>query len=78
MSGTPIRRPNGQTLPKDDSPPVFGPCKLFDFELEMGFIVGKENKLGETISIENAEDFIFGMVLVNDWSGEFLLQYIVI
>ncbi|KAK2717353.1 hypothetical protein QYM36_006217 [Artemia franciscana] len=69
VSGTPIRRPNGQTLPKDDSPPVFGPCKLFDFELEMGFIVGKENKLGETISIENAEDFIFGMVLVNDWSA---------
>ena len=51
-------------------PPVFGPCKLFDFELEMAFFVGPGNKLGEPISIEKAEDHIFGMVLMNDWSGK--------
>jgi fumarylacetoacetase len=51
-------------------PPVFGPCKLFDFELEMAFFVGPGNKMGEPISIEKAEEHIFGMVLMNDWSGE--------
>ncbi|XP_062585313.1 fumarylacetoacetase-like [Saccostrea cucullata] len=69
VSGTPVRRPNGQTRPDEAQPPVFGPCKLFDFELEMAFFVGPGNKLGEPISIDKAEEHIFGMVLMNDWSA---------
>ena len=49
--------------------PIFGPCKQLDFELEMGFLIGTGNKLGEPISIDQAEKHIFGMVLVNDWSA---------
>lgn len=69
VSGTPIRRPKGQTRPKDDEPPTFGPCRLMDFELEMAFFVGPGNQLGDPISIENAHEHIFGMVLMNDWSA---------
>ncbi|XP_056645317.1 fumarylacetoacetase-like [Diorhabda sublineata] len=69
ISGTPIRRPNGQTLVADGTDPVFGPSKLMDFELEMAFFVGGANKLGEPIKIEKAEDHIFGFVLMNDWSA---------
>ncbi|MDE0472820.1 MAG: fumarylacetoacetase [Ekhidna sp.] len=68
-SGVPIRRPKGQQRPDDNKPPVFGPCKLLDFELEMAFITCGENPLGESISTEKAEDYIFGMVLLNDWSA---------
>ncbi len=69
ISGENIRRPKGQTRPNPEAPPVFGPCKNMDFELEMGFFIGTGNNLGESISIENAEDHIFGMVVVNDWSA---------
>jgi len=69
VSGTKIRRPKGQTLPAGADKPVFGPSKLVDFELEMGFITTDTNKLGKSISIDNAEDYIFGMVLLNDWSA---------
>lgn len=69
VSGTPIHRPVGQTLPKDADQPVFGPCKLLDFELELGFVVGRNTKLGQRISTDQAEDYIFGMVLFNDWSA---------
>jgi fumarylacetoacetase len=69
VSGTPVRRPCGQTRPDDDQPPVFGPTRLLDFELEMGFFVGPGNQLGENIPIERAADHIFGMALVNDWSA---------
>lgn len=65
----PIHRPKGQQRPNDEEPPVFGPCKLLDFELEMAFITCGENQLGESIPIEEAEDHIFGMVLFNDWSA---------
>ena len=68
-SGTPVRRPNGQTLPKDSKTPVFGPSKRVDFELEMAFITTDANKLGEPIPIQDAEDYIFGLVLFNDWSA---------
>jgi len=54
-------------------PPVFGPCRLLDMELEMAFFVGPGNQLGEPISIKNAEDHIFGFVLMNDWSGLYCL-----
>lgn len=69
ISGTPIHRPNGQTRPDDNAPPVFGPCRLLDFELEMGFFIGPGNDLGKPIRLADAEDHIFGKVLVNDWSA---------
>ncbi|XP_022105584.1 fumarylacetoacetase-like [Acanthaster planci] len=69
VSGTPIRRPCGQTRTDDSQSPVFGPCKLMDFELEMAFFTGPGNKLGEPIPISKAQDHIFGMVVVNDWSA---------
>jgi len=69
ISGTNITRPKGQTKPADSDNPVFGPTKLLDFELEIGFLIGTPNKLGEPITIEKAYDHIFGMVLVNDWSA---------
>jgi fumarylacetoacetase len=68
-SGVPIHRPKGQQKPNDDQPPVFGPCKLLDFELEMAFITCGENALGTSISTDEAEDYIFGMVMFNDWSA---------
>ncbi|MBT2160964.1 fumarylacetoacetase [Zobellia barbeyronii] len=68
-SGTPIHRPMGQTLPKGADTPVFGPSRLVDFELEMAFITTDTNVLGEPISVDEAEEYIFGMVLFNDWSA---------
>jgi len=69
ISGTDIIRPKGQMKPPDAEAPVFGPCKLLDFELEMGFFIGNGNKLGDSISVNEAEEHIFGMVIVNDWSA---------
>ncbi len=69
ISGTPIHRPKGQTKADDAEKPSFGPCRLLDFELEMGFVVGKETKLGESVSTAQAEDYIFGLLLFNDWSA---------
>ena len=54
-----------------DQPPVFGPSKALDIELEMAFFVGPGNDLGTPIPIDRVEDHIFGMVLMNDWSGEY-------
>jgi fumarylacetoacetase len=68
-SGTPIRRPFGQTKPGEDGVPGFGPSKLLDFELEMAFITTDANHLGKRISVEDAKDYIFGLVLFNDWSA---------
>ncbi len=69
ISGTPIHRPQGQTLPKDATTPVFGPSQRLDFELEMGFVVGKNTEMGESVSTDQAEEYIFGLVLFNDWSA---------
>tara|TARA_B100001758_G_C18380260_1_gene596808 strand:+ start:141 stop:1403 length:1263 start_codon:yes stop_codon:yes gene_type:complete len=69
ISGTPVKRPKGQILPKESSKPIYSESKLLDFELEMGFITGAANKLGENISVKNAEDYIFGLCLFNDWSA---------
>lgn len=69
ISGTDITRPKGQRKPADSDKPLFGPTNLLDFELEMGFLIGPDNKLGTPIAIENTYDHIFGMVLVNDWSA---------
>jgi fumarylacetoacetase len=69
VSGTPLHRPKGQTKADDQLMPSFGPCRLLDFELEVGFIVGKETALGDSVSTADAEDYIFGLVLFNDWSA---------
>jgi fumarylacetoacetase len=69
LSGRDVKRPCGQTRPDADAPPVYGPTQLLDFELETGFFVGEGNDLGTPISIDEADDHIFGMVLVNDWSA---------
>lgn len=68
-SGTPIRRPVGQSKPGDDGIPGFGPTKLLDFELEMAFITTDSNHLGKRVPLKEAEDYIFGLVLFNDWSA---------
>ncbi len=64
-----IKRPKGQIMPPNSSQPVFQATQRLDFELEMAFITGKKTKIGEPISIEDAEDHIFGLVLLNDWSA---------
>jgi fumarylacetoacetase len=68
-SGTPIHRPKGQQRPNDSEPPVYGPSKLLDFELEMAFITFEGKPLGDSISTKEADDYIFGMCLFNDWSA---------
>ncbi|MBK9736035.1 MAG: fumarylacetoacetase [Saprospiraceae bacterium] len=69
VSGTPIHRPNGQTMPDGGDKPVFGPTKQLDFELEVAFVIGKESKMGQAIATSEAEDYIFGAMLFNDWSA---------
>jgi fumarylacetoacetase len=69
VSGTPIHRPKGQFKDPDMEHPEFGPSRRLDFELELAFITGKQTKLGDSISMEEAEDYIFGFVLFNDWSA---------
>lgn len=69
VSGVPIHRPQGQVKPKDALFPVFQPTARLDFELETGFIIGKETALGMSIPIDEAEAYIFGKVLFNDWSA---------
>lgn len=68
-SGIPVHRPMGQTLPNGETTPVFGPSRLVDFELETAFITTDANIMGENIPVTEAEDYIFGMVLLNDWSA---------
>lgn len=75
VSGTPIRRPYGQTVAVDGADPTFGPCKLLDIELEVAFFVGgPENPLGERIDVNESYKRIFGFVLMNDWSGQYLIS----
>src|SRR6185369_14721929 len=69
VSSTEVRRPSGQTRPPDASAPVFGPTKSLDYELEMAFLIGPGNSLGEPVPIDRAIDHIFGLVLMNDWSA---------
>jgi len=68
-SGIPVHRPMGQTLPNGETTPVFGPSRSIDFELETAFITTDANIMGENIPVHEAEDYIFGMVLLNDWSA---------
>ncbi len=75
VSGTPVRRPNGQTKAPDANRPSFGPSRKLDFELETAFIVGQGNALGEPIAVADAERHIFGLVLMNDWSARDIQQW---
>lgn len=69
VSGHSFHRPKGQQKPPDSENPVFGPSKLLDIELETAFIIGKKTDLGDSVSTAEADDYIFGMVLFNDWSA---------
>ncbi|HNP07670.1 MAG TPA: fumarylacetoacetase [Cyclobacteriaceae bacterium] len=69
ISGTPIHRPKGQIKLPDSESPIFSACKNLDFELEMAFITCANTALGSSVSTRDAEDNIFGMVLLNDWSA---------
>jgi fumarylacetoacetase len=69
ISGTPIHRPKGQTNASDETMPVFGPTKQLDFELEMAFVTYDGKPLGQSISTAEASEYIFGLMLFNDWSA---------
>ena len=69
VSGKNVHRPKGQVILAPNTAPVFQASTRVDFELEMGFIIGKSTKLGASVSTAEAEDYIFGKVLFNDWSA---------
>ncbi|HEX8171970.1 MAG TPA: fumarylacetoacetase [Thermoanaerobaculia bacterium] len=69
VSGTPVRRPNGQTRDDANAPPRFGPSKRLDYELELGAVIGRANALGEPVPVSRALEHVFGFCLVNDWSA---------
>jgi fumarylacetoacetase len=69
VSGTDVRRPHGQTRDDQNAPPVFGPSKRLDYELELGVFIGEGNALGHPILVQRALDHVFGFCLVNDWSA---------
>ncbi len=69
VSGTEVQRPKGQLKPPDATTPVFGLTKSLDYELEMAFLIGPGNSLGEPVPVDRAFDHIFGFVLMNDWSA---------
>ncbi|MDQ6690448.1 MAG: fumarylacetoacetate hydrolase family protein, partial [Gemmatimonadota bacterium] len=68
-SGTEVRRPNGQSLSSGSTTPTFGPSQMLDYEAEIGFFVGRGSDLGQPIPIDDAEEHIFGVCIVNDWSA---------
>lgn len=69
VSGTPVRRPLGQASADGKGPPHFGPAARLDYEAEIGFLIGGGNELGEPVPVATAEDLIFGICLLNDWSA---------
>ena len=69
VSGTPVRRPVGQTLPPGQEAPSFGPSKRLDYELELGIWIGQGNEMGESIAIGEASEHVAGFCLLNDWSA---------
>jgi fumarylacetoacetase len=69
MSGSDIQRPAGQTKADDAQLPSVGPCKMLDYELELGLIVGAGNRIGDPIDIKDVRRQLFGMCLLNDWSA---------
>jgi fumarylacetoacetase len=75
VSGTKVRRPRGQLKPPTAELPSFGPCKRLDFELEMGVVVGQSSPMGEMLTESQAEEMIFGFVILNDWSARDIQQW---
>ncbi|QUS37892.1 fumarylacetoacetase [Tardiphaga alba] len=75
VSGTKVRRPRGQLKPPSVDVPSFGPCKRLDFELEMGVVVGQSSTMGDMLTEAQAEESIFGFVLLNDWSARDIQQW---
>jgi len=75
VSGTKVRRPRGQLKPPTADVPSFGPCKRLDFELEMGVVVGQPSVMGEMLTETQAEEMIFGFVILNDWSARDIQQW---
>lgn len=75
VSGTNFHRPKGQTKPIETEPPIYGESKRMDFELEVGFVIGKKTELGHPIEITKAEDHIFGLFLFNDLSARDIQQW---
>ena len=75
ISGTNIKRPSGQILPKGAQEPIVSKSRLLDFELEMAFVTGQGKSLGEAISTKEAEDYIFGLCLFNDWSARDIQKF---
>jgi fumarylacetoacetase len=69
VSGTPVRRPRGQTRPAADGVPGFGPTRFLDYEIEVGVYISGGNTLGEPIAIGHADEHVFGISLLNDWSA---------
>jgi fumarylacetoacetase len=69
VSGTGIRRPSGQIVVEPGKPPIFSACRRLDFELELGCFICKPNAMGEPVSVDSAEEHLFGVVLMNDWSA---------
>ena len=69
VSGTPVRRPLGQTKAPDAEAPSFGPCKRLDIELELGAVVGLPSEVGRPVTVSEADEMVFGYVLLNDWSA---------
>ena len=69
VSGTPIRRPCGQTRPSGSAAPIYGACRRLDFEAELGFVVGAESAIGEPVAAARFAEHVFGACLVNDWSA---------
>ncbi|QOZ30762.1 fumarylacetoacetase [Bradyrhizobium sp. CCBAU 53421] len=75
VSGTKVKRPRGQLKPPTAEVPSFGPCKRLDFELEMGVVVGQASAMGEMLTEKQAEEMIFGFVILNDWSARDIQQW---
>lgn len=67
ISGTPVHRPMGQI--GSDTTPIFSSTRALDYELELGFVIGKDSEMGKPVSVEHAESYVFGAVLFNDWSA---------
>tara|TARA_B100000902_G_scaffold399329_1_gene469652 strand:+ start:1214 stop:2476 length:1263 start_codon:yes stop_codon:yes gene_type:complete len=75
VSGTNIKRPHGQILPKGENTPIFSKSRLLDFELEMAFVTGLGKPIGEVIKTDEAENYIFGLCLFNDWSARDIQKF---
>ena len=75
VSGTKVKRPRGQLKPPNADAPSFGPCKRLDFELEMGVVVGQPSQMGDMLNEKQAEEMIFGFVILNDWSARDIQQW---